>query len=467
MNMLLVVTIISAVASAVLGGYTLKFNPKEKLNQYFAIFCFTVSAWMVCNYVSLVTLDIFVVRFIMGLAALQILSLFLFAYSFAVDTVEKKIMIIATIIGIIAIIDGVSPLVFKSIVVDAEYPYPILGHGFWFFASYSIVGFVIAALLIIRPCFTYEYSAKKIQARIISTSLVVTMTLVIFFSFIVVNVWQTNKFVPVGMLSMIIFISATAYAMTRYRFLDVRIIFKKSLIYGSSLLLFTALYAVVAFILYREVDGFEKIHPLTTSIIFLLLFILLFETFRVRVRNYLDGIFFRERVDLAKLINESQIVLNSTHELETFVLQLAGSVQGAVQAPVLKIFVPQDLSKRFKSFFPAGTKDYFLFDDPIAKELKKSFVHGAHLCDELIGRRQAPHLSKLLKKYNAEMYMAAADSHGVQALVLIGKHKHNRRFTVEDIESLAEFEKLASIRIPGFLYWQYTVESLKSGLLQR
>ncbi len=467
MNILLIITIISAVCSLVLGVYTLRFNPKGKANQWFAFFCFIISVWLIGSYFALLLVDVRIVRVLMSFAALEVLSLFMFTHYFANAKTPRVVIYLVGIIGFLNVVIAQTPFLFKDIVTDVRYTYTLIGWAMILFAPYAISISLVTFYFLARAALRNDSIVKRIQARYIAVGLILTMSITIFFNFIVTNVWHTTKFIQVGMLSQLIFISLTAYAMTRYRFLDVRVVVKKSLIYGVALFLFAISYGSVMSLLYNTVLDFTGVQTLAALSLSLVLFLLLFELVRSRVKNYLDGIFFRESVDFAKYISESGLVLNTTHELETFVLQFASSIQEIIQAPVKKIFVLQELSMRYQNFFPQGSKDYFLINSHLAAELQQPSVHGARLGIELSEKNEAPYLSKLLKKSDGEISVTVVGDGKVLALVLIGKHKNQRTFTAEDTDRLGGLIKETANRIPNLLQWQYTVESLKSGLLQK
>jgi hypothetical protein len=467
--MLLAVTIVASLASLMLGMYTLRFNAAQKVNQYFAAFCFVITAWLFCNYASLHTYNLYVTRLLMALAALMVLLLLLFTYHFAYERIEKRVLYFVYVIGAAAVLVGASPLLFEAIVVDNEFAYPIIGVGMYFFAPFSVISTLWSFALLLRVIWTEPVrTMRRVQAEWMSFGLIATMSIMILFGFVVVNIWHTTRFIPIAMASTLIFLGSTAYAMTRYRFLDVRIILKKSLVYGGALALFALAYTLLVLGGYFQLQEVSYIHPALWLMAAVLVFIVLFEAVRVRFKNLLDGWFFRENIEFAKIIDESQHELNSTHELESYVLRLVGTVQEVANAPVHEVLIRQRQYKRFKSFFPPRSKSYLLFSDDAVQELESKKLRGVGLLSVLREKQSGFALQKVLQKYHTEAYMTVeGEDDEVIAIVLMGPHKSKHVLTMESLQKLEAVRADAHQMLPAYLQLQMAIEGAKVMILER
>lgn len=454
--MLLLATIISFIGNLVLGIYALKFNSKRAENRYFALFTFTVAVWIVVFYCSLVDYSLWLVRASMVLAAVWTYSLFLFAYAFTYQKVKKKLLYSMHAIVVFMSLLSLSPLVFSSSTIREGQPFPVPGSGMPLFFLYA-VGFLIASTYLVTRNIWHKHPMRKHQAIFIAIGLNLTVITITFSNFISVLVFETRALFPLGMLSTLFFVGMTAYAMTRYRFLDVRVVFKKSLIYGGILFAITGIYVAAILAIYTWLKTQIHVNPLVWLTISLLVFVAFFEHFKVRLKYFLDGIFFVDDVQFVKIMQESNLILNSSHELETYVMQLAACVQKVTEAPVKQIFVRMQYMNRFKSFFPQQARDFLPFEEQTAQECEKK--RGLFLKSEL---EEKPAIRKLMKKYQSEIYMTVGSrGEPLLAIVLVGEHKNRKPFAKRDMKGLKEFQQTAEVKFPILLQWQKVMEEAK------
>ncbi|MFC1598110.1 histidine kinase N-terminal 7TM domain-containing protein [Patescibacteria group bacterium] len=465
MDILLLTTIISSVGCLVLGIYTLKFNPKKKANQFFALFCFSILIFLLLDYWSLFTYDLFVIKLTVFNASYISLFLFLFAYFFSYGKMKKKFVIILVLLAVIISLIAISPFLFTGLYYVNGIPHPNIGVGMMVYAPYTVLINITALIILIRSLRDRNL-LKRSQSQFIVLGLVLTMSIIIFSHFFAVNILKTSEYIPIGMISTLLFVSFSSYAMTRYRFLDVKVTFKKSIVYGGSIALFASIYALVLFSAYyvfklQSID----VSPLIWFLLAVFIFILIFEFFRKRIKNFLDGIFFREEIDFTKFVSDSKMELNSTHELESFVIKLAGCIQESIAAPVTNIYIRQSHLKRYKSFFPQNSRHYIAFSDSAADDFDKH--RGIKLFYEVQEQNIGKAIQKVMRKNRAQIYMTVGTEKELLAIILIGEHKNRRAFTKKDLEGLEEFQEIARSALPNLLYWQITIEGLKVGLVER
>ncbi|MBI2410745.1 MAG: hypothetical protein HYV32_02550 [Candidatus Kerfeldbacteria bacterium] len=465
MNILLIATIISCIGCSTLAIYAWKFNREKLANRYFALMSGFLALWVLVFYISLLHYHIFLVRLTMFIIVLFLLYTFLFVYSFVFEKLSKRVFRFLTTFAIVNAVLALSPFQFTHSEMINGIIMPMPGWGMIIFAVYCL-GAIFGSCVLLFKNLRVNDVVKRTQTQFILYGFLITFGTLIFTNLYAVDILHTRKFFPLTMLSTLGIVSCSAYAMTRYRFLDVRIVFKKSIVYGGLLFIFASLYIVSIFSVYRVVESEAHIHPFIWLIVAMLLFLWLFERGKVRIKHFLDGIFFREEIDFFKLIHESNLVLNSTHELESFIIKLAGSIQEVIQAPVEEILVQQEHMHRLKSFFPTHSKWYVAFDEPVIAELI-ALRRGYLFLDELQERNMAPSVQRLMKKKKAEICMVVMKQSRLLVLVFIGQHKNHKQFTRRDIRGLKEFHDSIQHNLPHLLYWQKTIEGTKVFLQQK
>lgn len=460
---LLLATITSTLGCLALGGYALKFNFKHSANRYFAAFCFVTALWLVFYAFSLTYLNsILLIRITIFLATLQSSTLLMFAYNFVNITVRKYV---STLYFFTAIFIGfltLTPAVFSHTEMINGVDIPVSNYGMYFFIPFVFTSVVASMIFFVLNLHRSE-RIVRIRTYYILIGYALTMSIIIVTNFVGVILFHTIRFSPIGMVSTLFFVSFSAYAMTRYRFLEVRAVVKKSILYGGALLLFTFLYVVLNLLMYRSF----YVHVSQLDLIIFtafssIVYTVLVQVLSKKIQHYLDGRFFQSIIDLVRFIDEDGAVLNSTHELESFILKLVGSIQDIIKAPVKQFFVLQKHHARYTSFFPPHSRAVIHFDE----FQRDQFTHLAEpsLLHTLREEENAEVLVRMLKKFSAEIYVPIIVDDELYAFVLIGKHKNNVPFRDQDVQKLSEPQKQAAVGIQALLQWQYTVENLREHL---
>jgi len=459
---------VSVVASILLGCYSLQFRKKDKATKYFAVLCFVIAAWSIVTGASLMYPSVGIFRLSIALIALIVATLFVFTCYFVTKTIRKSAIVIALVFLVSAVIFAFSPLVFTGLIIHSNDAYPLIGVGMFFFVPYVLCFLLCSFFLLIRVIWLQpERTMIRVQVEWITAGLVGTVSMMIFFGFIAPYIWHTGRFIPVAMLSTVMFIGCTAYAMTRYRFLDVRVLIKKSLLYALFLSILATAYAVVVLQIYYQLQNIAQVDPIVWLVGVMLIFVILFEVMHKRIQTFLEGIFFLEVMDFTNVIHEHQHVVNPSHDLSSYVLQLAGQVQLAAHSTVEQIFLLQRHYKRFKSFYPVGSKKYILLSDDISLLFLDKKFRGIHLVSDVMNHGAHPRLRRFFRKYNVNAYMTVEDAnHELIAVVLIGRHKNN--FTLERVhlDALPVLQQDAGQRIAHLLELQKVLESSKVTYMQ-
>jgi hypothetical protein len=179
----------------------------------------------------------------------------------------------------------------------------------------------------------------------------------------------------------------------------------------------------------------------------------------------MNDFFMRDTLDISKYISERDFLLNSTHELESFLLKYAGMIQEAVEAPVTSIYVQQKHMSRFVEFFPKQNKKrYCLFDSEFIQDLKN--FPTVLTIGKIEEQYQHTEIPNMMHKRNAKMVFlvrlnALPFTNPILAVVFIGGHKNNMPFTREHMTKLEELEDFGKGVLPILLRWQMSIDYTK------
>lgn len=105
---------------------------------------------------------------------------------------------------------------------------------------------------------------------------------------------------PLASIGSLFLIIMIAYAIVKYRLMDINVIIRRGFIYGLLTILVTTIWIITIFIL----EGFLYFQPFYARILTITLIIFIFQPIRERIELIIDKMFYRERHDLQQLLKK-------------------------------------------------------------------------------------------------------------------------------------------------------------------
>lgn len=343
-----------------------------------------------------------------------------------------------------------------------------LGPVYYLFLPYAFVFFGYALFLLIQEYRNPGNSVRyRTQLRYITTGFSVTF-LFGFWNNIILPVFF-NQYVSTlyGPLSVYFLGLFMIYAIVRLRLFNIRVIVQKRIFQLTLFSLFTLFYYLMVLSIYFFV--LRNIVEVKEIVVYFLLsvfvFTFFFHLFSLFVTKLMNNLFMRETLDFSKYISERDFLLNSTHELESFLLKYAGMIQEAVEAPVISVYVQQKHMSRFVEFFPKKkTSRYYLFDSQFINDLKDApTILTIGKIEEEYGHTE---ISYVMQKLNGKMlFLVRVNTlpfiNPIVGIFFIGGHKNNMPFKREHIKKLEELQDFGQEVLPIVLRWQMSVDYTK------
>jgi signal transduction histidine kinase len=181
------------------------------------------------------------------------------------------------------------------------------GHRYW--AVFS-PGYLLFALFL-AAVFVYGVY-KLVQAYRSSTGQRRNQILYVLLASVIGILGGATNFAPIFNLNfpalahlfMPVYLVLTVYAIIRHQLLDIRVVFKRGLVYSILTALFTGLYLLLIFIFkefFQVVTGWNSA---LAAAVMVLAFVLVFEPLRARLQEAVDRVFFRQKYDYQKTLQD-------------------------------------------------------------------------------------------------------------------------------------------------------------------
>lgn len=373
--------------------------------------------------------------------------LFVCAYiSLAASCYEKKKFIALVIVSIISVIASLGPFVFSHLEIIDGKVIAVPSFGMALFTLNSVGLVALGVYLLVRK-FRNASGSLKVQLQYILLGSVIMNSLLIFFNFIIYNIFKIDTFLNLGALFVFPFVILTAYAITRYRFMDIHVVVKKSMIYGGTLVCILSVFLFVTFWLV------QKFNSPFVWILAILVVVFVQTPLRRKLKHVLDGVFFVDELDLYRQLHSSMHRLEQTHELKTLLREMTQSIRRIVPITRCQVFIRERDHYRYH----AADGENVAFDDPVPEILRHS-DSAILLLDELRERNDAEALrfKKFLQKHHASGMMRLGNILGI---VLITTKSSSKPLTSQQLQQL-EYVRIASTQALNQLFrWHDTMRA--------
>lgn len=320
----LISLLISVVGTVLIAAIVLIKNKKNLLNIIFALLNIAVALWAIANYFSLHTQSdsqiLFWIRMTMFLAICQAVFFFIFIYNFPNRKLKlkKQHTILLFAVSLFSSILCFTPLVFSGITRESDLSVvPTAGLGMIFFIPNSI-GLILFGIVLLIYKLKKAKGLLRSQLSYIFTGSILMFIMLIFFNFVLVNLFHNSQYVDFGALYILPFVILTTYTIIRYRFLNIKFIITRSLIYLILVAVIASLFILISTVVAQSV-GRLGINPYFIWAFFALIIVLGLDPLKNWFARITDNIFFKDKIDYNAELKTLSNLINEEIELDSLV----------------------------------------------------------------------------------------------------------------------------------------------------
>ncbi len=243
----LIVLIITAVISFILGWVVIRSDHRSATNLIFTIQSWSAATWLFANHFALQPhlseFSLIFSRLSIFLAVPQILAVYLLSHTLPrKDTqLSKTTLRIVLIVGIVLMLITISPFAFTDVKILEGSVQPIPGLGMGVFALFALY-FCVDALYTFIKRYRKSEGIEKKQIRFVMSGILVMFGLIILGILIPVLVFQSTFLVPFSPLFVLVFLGLTAYAIIQHQLFDLRVIATEVVTFILWVVLFSKLF---------------------------------------------------------------------------------------------------------------------------------------------------------------------------------------------------------------------------------
>lgn len=258
-----------------------------------------------------------------------------------------------------------------------------------------------------------------------------------------------------------IFVPLTfAYAVTRYRLMDVEVLFKRGLSFGISALLVFLFYLLIA-----QSTGEFFLQDSRARAVFAFLAILLgatvFSPLYKMIQTYLDRLFYRTSYDYRRTLLNFSKRISAERDLAGLIRTMTDLISKALSIDQLALLIPEDGQKfqvhlkRGEQLYPIGTKPFL--DRTVVERLMQSSVltHSINVSEttDTLTLRNPP-----IEDLNFPQYLALKVENRLMGILALDRKASGELLNSEDWELLQTLATPAALALENAALYRQSLE---------
>lgn len=321
--LLLTSLVVVCAANVVLGLVVYLNDPQKSSTRYFALLCLGLSVWASFNYLADFQLSntLLWTRLTFFAITYAVAFLVLFLLNFPRLLSRSKflapvILLLATGVATISMLPGFIPGVdIKDGVSNVQ-----TGPLYFVFLAYILAFFVAMIIAIVA---SWRRSDRENRSRLgfLIFGIVAMAVFISLTNLVLPLITGQNNLAKYGALFTLIFVGATAYAMIRHSLFDIRAVVARSFTYALTIITIGGVYGILAFGVIGQYLFSATIKQISlpqqfinTTLAVVLAFT--FQPIRRFFQKVTDQIFYRDKYDPQKLLNDISLILASEIEID-------------------------------------------------------------------------------------------------------------------------------------------------------
>ena len=441
-----------------LGMIVFTRNPRHWVNRSFSLFAISVACWSGAQVTNLLGVEpaVFWARwsFLMGGTTVLGLVFFFHTFPFSNDLPRTKpFILIALFALVISLLSTTSPWVVASATNTPRGRVLVYGPLYPAFAAYVFTCVGYSLVLIIRRTRAARGPERQ-QLTYLFVALLVPGLLGISTNLIIPLITRSSQLSQYGPLFSVLMVAMIAHAIIRYRFMNVRLIFRRGVVYLVATVIAGVFLVSMLLAADRLTGGTADDAPLEVQVIVGLIVAIAFRPLKDRIQLWLDHYVYRETYNYQKTIREASRTIASILDLKS-VLNYLCEVAGRTFRPDLVAVLTRDIGSNVfevaaANSFAAATSGFrsavVAIDGPLPSFLAR--IRGPLLLDEQPNSGFQPDLHAAedhLRALGGELTFPMFSDNELTGFLIMGPKLSGDAYFLDDLELLSTLVSQAAI----------------------
>lgn len=326
-------------------------DQRSATHKMFGMLGLSTSLWLVAMFLASSTADpqmyLWLARLTTFLATPMNVLFFLFARTLPAEslTMPNRYFRVLLLAAIVVMLFSLSPYEFSAVNTIDDRLKPVPGPFLPVFGIFSIALIVSAVLLLIKKARQSEGRSAQ-QYHMVIMGIGVMFALVVGTIFFPVLFFENSSFVHLAPLYTTLFLGATAYAIVRHQFMDIRVILQRGAIYTIIFSLVVSMYVAVMLLLGGIFRGAVSARQIIGTALTMVIGIYTVPIIDKYLRKITDSIFFKDAYDYSEAMRKLSKVLNKNLEVEKIISQTSDALKNIFKPDVVYVVVFHQAASR-------------------------------------------------------------------------------------------------------------------------
>jgi len=263
-------------------------------------------------------------------------------------------------------------------------------------------------------------------------------------------------------LSLAIGSSAIAYSVVRYKFLDTRLIARRSVLYGIVSVAFIAAYLTIIKQLDRALKAFTGTDTAVFETVFLVLALIMFQPIIGRLETYLEEYLMRHRSDYRNILRRLSRDIVTVLDTDELSRRLLSSLKEALMANCGMLAVVDKRKQTLRLVDSFGIEKTALRNEPPAAILTDLASHTSLLSREealslFTGEKERETMRQFLASASASWVIPLVHHDDILGVLTLGEKVLHTRFHSEDRQLLETLGSQLSVALKNSLLYKETL----------
>lgn len=434
--------LIIPLAQILIAIFVLLRNPRNPQHWSFALLMISIAAWGALNLSEKyfpVALHTLIGRLIFAFASLIPSFFFVFVLSIDNKQENKHLLLAPVLLGAIFFVFSLTPAVVEYDIFDQSGQFNgQYGWGHPVFAGYFL-SFIILTIILLIQKFRIASGIQKYKIGYILLGVIISLLIAIPTNLILPLTGQSNLS-DVGPVASIFLTLLTAYAILKYRFLDVRVVIRKSLVYAILASVFAGLVVFFVILLAQALENSFAISAWTAAAVIAFVISATLFAFKSLAQRFVNL--------LLPITSPADTLPQDASEL---IVKACAIMQDVVKVDAVEIHLLRDLRRRGWSEKTLANLHAF------AMAKRKSL-----LAQEIPYMREDKNVAPLLNSLERQLFekdiavavpMLSRNEDLIGALIL-GPKRTSALYTAHDISYLESFSRGISMRLQQIFQYE-------------
>lgn len=418
-------------------------SSKKSGHLAYSFFVFFVGLWaftlVIFRYASDLKISLLWMKFAYIAAVGIACSLLYFIFAFVSDSrlgYNKKILIfIPTLIVAFSLLS--SDFLVKEVVIKPwGKDITTVNWGHWIFTVY-FVSFFFGALFFAWYKYKNTKGLLKIQLLYIILGITVAGLFGSFFNLFIPLFQQTHRFVWLGPLFTVFIVYFTGYAITRYRLMDIRIAFRKGVVYLLAAAFAYGSFYFVSWLFNILFGSIYARNAFIFAILVAIIFVILFFSFNDLIKRLANKYLFGRLYSQHEAIKRFSQQLTAIIDLDKLVNSVADIVQKTLSVNKFALFIVSK-ANRCRLYRNIGFNQQEIV----------SLICNDSLINEIKQRKTKPLIMEELKvKTEASIILPLIVKNTLRGIIVLGEKTADGIYSKEDTELLETLANQTSIAL--------------------